>query len=623
MVITLTPFFKCGFTTADDLEFYIRALKGGLLEDAYWYARGQGRFYFLFMKPLYHFPYLIDNFYFTKTIQYGFLILSFILFSVVIRKIFLQKELSIFIFLLLFAFLSIVRPFCFLPVTAYPFYFSFSFSLLMVALLFLIKYYETTQYHYLIISIILSALVILFYETYLIFLFFICLFIFLKTISILGKQTFKNKRFYKEIIPFITIGIIYIIVYVLYRANVQNVGVNYGGAAIATHFNIYHFFKILWNYNLCAIPTYAYYDSQNIMVANSLLTSGHQNNFWYIITHTSVISVVNTLIQCFIFFFLCYKMRNRISWKKIILAILALILLTFSSHLLLAISEKYNPSVGWSSHKGYITTFFSYFFITSLIAFLIYSGIKACYKYKWLKNSFIVMATLSLFFVSTIIGYSNDHLSRDYALTQNSFEMVEKSIKKGMMNDIPDEAIIYSKELCSTSATSGNVIFMQSKYVWRDFIYIKTKKKMNIYDVVENIQENFSDNTQQPIYYISYFDSPKNQDRLLVLSRMNNESINPDEGKNMLGNATANEAKVYYYAPYKEFVFELFIPFSTQPSTIFINDIEYKAIQGINAIKIKNEKKNEEIISFTIKSSEPFLVNKFAVSNLGFVQSIN
>jgi len=113
----------------------------------------------------------------------------------------------------------------------------------------------------------------------------------------------------------------------------------------------------------------------------------------------------------------------------------------------------------------------------------------------------------------------------------------------------------------------ADIIFWQSSFVWRNFVYVKTRKQMNIYDKIEDVREKFSENTQQEIYYISHYDSPKTQDILLILSKINNESINTDEGTNMFYNATSNEAIMYQYSPHNEneiFTFKSEQPFFVQ-----------------------------------------------------------
>ena len=94
VVITLIPFFRVGFTTGDDLEYYLTWLIGDLFTNANIYAHGAGRFYFLITKPIYSLPYIGDNFFLTKVIQYASLLLSFVLFALLVSKIFKSNKLG-------------------------------------------------------------------------------------------------------------------------------------------------------------------------------------------------------------------------------------------------------------------------------------------------------------------------------------------------------------------------------------------------------------------------------------------------------------------------------------------------------------------------------------------------
>ena len=70
-LISLLPFFKVGFTCSDDFQYFITAQHPEIwVGDAMVYARDAGRFYFLITKFFYYIPYLIDNFAYTKAIDY-------------------------------------------------------------------------------------------------------------------------------------------------------------------------------------------------------------------------------------------------------------------------------------------------------------------------------------------------------------------------------------------------------------------------------------------------------------------------------------------------------------------------------------------------------------------------
>ena len=78
-IITLAPLFNVGIITNDDFEYYITSLRGMdyWWEDAQCYANSSGRFYLLLVKPIFYIPYLVDNFFYTKVVQYVTLLVSY------------------------------------------------------------------------------------------------------------------------------------------------------------------------------------------------------------------------------------------------------------------------------------------------------------------------------------------------------------------------------------------------------------------------------------------------------------------------------------------------------------------------------------------------------------------
>jgi hypothetical protein len=198
IIISLSPFFKIGFTTADDLENYMSYLNGTLAEVAKLNAFHAGRFYFLITKPIYSLPYIGDSFVLTKIIQNLSLLLSYFLFSVLIKKVFKSRELAYIMFLLLILATPVSSNY-FLPFIAYPFYFTFSFSLVLISVLLFIKYIDSGKYKFVIFSSVSFFISILFYETYLIFLMLMCLYILFRNISITKgfNKLVRSKIFYK------------------------------------------------------------------------------------------------------------------------------------------------------------------------------------------------------------------------------------------------------------------------------------------------------------------------------------------------------------------------------------------------------------------------------------------
>lgn len=617
IILTLTPFFRIGFTTADDLEYYMSSRQGHVFMDAFAYAKATGRFYFLFMKPLYHIPYLVDNFYFTKIIQYGFLLLSFVLFAFFIWKIFKKKEFALLIFLLLFSFLS-VTPNYHIPIIAYPFYFTASFSIFLGALLFLIKYFETSKNKYLTLSVVLSAIALLFYENYLIFLLFIVAFLFFRNLLIAGKQVFKKRSFYKELLPFCLVGIVYVIIYALYRESVQTEKGLYDGAVFAKNFSFPNFFDILWNYNRSAIPINPYQASLRAIGETIPLVGGHRNNFFYILANAPISVFANTLIQCFLFIFLLRRIKSGIPWKTIRIAALIALLLTFSVHILIAVSEKYNTT-DWHRARGYVTTFYSYFCMTLLLSIFIYSCFKAGYRIKWLRYTIVGIFTLALFYVAIVTGYSNEYLSRNWDRSQNRFTVMDCVLEKGIFDNVADDAIIYSGDMLETTSHFGKGVCKQG-FTWKRYVAVKIGRELNMFDNLEAFTKAAQGGSGKDIYILNKWETPKSNDMLLVLTKINPASINAETGKELFLTATSNEASVYYYSPNDTFRFEFLISDSSAHQEVFVNGepVNY-SIQGINVLDIDNRKKKEPLTSFLLQSEAPFHARSFMVSNIGFV----
>lgn len=618
IIITLYPFLKIGITSADDFGTYLVTRLGTVFEDAIWYAKNQGRFYFVIAKPLYAVPYLIDNFCYTKIVQYATLVLSFILFTVTINKIFKLKEFGWVIFLLLFTFLTVAN--FHIPVVTYPFYFTCSFSIFLLSLLRFLKYTETKKYKFLIQSAILYAITLLFYENYLIFLLFMLGFFICRNIFIQGWKVITKKSLYKEILPFAIVIIIYVCSYFIFRKSIQDEAGFYTGSSFVEDFKLRNFFTVLWNYNKAAFPTYIYHYFRNVIEMFSLLPEGHQHNFGYMLTHSSIMAIINAFIQCFILVFLLNRTKPTISWQKAGLGFLIVFLFTFSVHILVAVSEKYQASDYWRNVSGYITTYYSYFCITLLIGFVIYASIKISYNYKWIHKILIGGFALLVFCISIMISYSNEHLSRAWQQSQNRFIMMDKVLEKGILSKISENSITYAGEM-NPSLYDFGLGICGYPTAWKDYISAKTGKELNIHSLRENFEENILQLPQQSIYYVNYFDSPKTQDILLVLSKIDSNSIKYNCKEKMLDEMTSRETTVYYLSSCKEFTFEFYIPECKHDSTVFINDTGFKVSRGLNAITIDNKNKKEEITSFSVKSSEAFSAKDFSVSSIGHLET--
>lgn len=615
IIITLIPFFNIGFTTGDDLEYYLTYLKGETWNAACIYAQKQGRFFFYFTQPFNSIPYLFDNFYFTKIVQYGTLILSYLLFTQLVYKIFKSKTIAGYTLLLLIMNTAITFN-NHIPFIAYPFYFTFSFCLCLISVLLFIKYTETCQYKYIIYSAILFFITLLFYEAYLIMLFFMCLYIFIRSRKNRGKiQTYHNKTFYKEILPFILIGILYVILYFSFKFFIfqsQHSDNFYEGSSFAKNFSWSHFFDILLQCTIINLPFQSYLYYQENVAFNTLLITGHQNDLWYILTHAQPIAYINALIQCFIFVFLTSKIKHSISWKKIGWGLFIALLVSFAVHILIGISEKYN-SDWYRWMKGYVTSYYSYFFTMLFIILCLYALIKLNSFNKIFHYISIVFCSCLIFSISIITNYTNDNLSREWIRSQHRFVIIDHLIEQKAFDEIPTNAIVYIHDLYHSEQWGHCIVQNYSKI--DDYIILKSKHPMIIANTKDELVQLVAKYPNAPIYYINQKETVKNTELLLSITQINKNSIHFSHEK-PFENANCQTAAIYYYSPTKDFT--LWVNYAQADTThyMIINSDTVWLKNNDRSIAIKSIYKNNPITALHLQSETAMKATQFTVSNM-------
>lgn len=570
--LTLVPFFKVGLTNGDDAEYYMLYMQDKhafnaqheenppplnentfrkYTDNAQAYAKSAGRFYFLITKPLYSLPYIFDNFFLTKCIQYFFLILSFAIFSLLLFQIFKSKWLALITFLFLIIPLSIMPFNYYVPINYYPFFFSFSFSLAMLSLLLLLKYYEKGKYKFVIFSVILYAIAILFYETYLLFLGGIILFILIRNIKKKGFiPIFRSKEFYKEITPYITVAILYISVYFIYRVTIQTDNGFYHGSSFAEQFSLYNFFQIIFGFNNAILPTKIYHLSQDVIAENSLLPWGHHDSFRYILLHSSATWIANAVIQVMLFIFMITHLKPSMNWRTWSIALLLSLLFMIGAHTLIGISDKYNTIYHY--FDGYVTSYYSMFAVALLLVLLFYAAYKLSYRYRYLRIAFFVISSCLIFYTSIITSYTNDHLGRDWERSQNRFMMVGELSKQGAFDIIPEEAIVYAGNLDESSAIYGKNVTWQGFY-WNHFIYAKGGPELKIYKTLDDLEAVMNEDSDRPLYLIQKKENRLNNNMFMIFSEIDKSTLRWDAEDPFCEAICIGEAQLHYYSPMKSY----------------------------------------------------------------------
>ena len=615
IVITLAPFFKVGITSADDLGNYTRYLDGTVFSSSWIFARDAGRFYFIITIPIYSLPYVGDSFIFTKIIQNLFLLLSYAMAAILIKKFFNSREIALLFFLVLVMATPISTNYH-IPFIAYPFYFTFSFALLISAVLLFIKYTETNKYKFLIFSAIIFFISLLFYETYLLFLLFFCIWLFVRNIKLSGgfKNFFKSKTTYKEIVPFASAGLLYVILYFGFRMLLKNEGEIYSGSSFAQNFSWKNFLTVLYELTQTVFPLHIFklnhiYINQLELSYNSSATS-----FISILKNTDLSTIVNIAVQLAIFIYLFLRLKNISGYKKLGLGILFSLLFAFLSHSVLAMAEKYN-TVDAATIKGYVTSYYSYFGIwlaILLFAIIIYKLVK---KNKYLKYTTIVLFSAAFAYVSIVNSYSNQVMARGWEQSQIRFSAINEMIEKEAFKDCPYGSLIYSPDMY-WSDILGYVLVAQG-FNWGTYVNIKSGTQLNIISSADRMIEAHYELPDAKIYRLVKIHTSIDNDVLFVLAEVDKNSINWDKGKDMFVDATCTRAKVYYYSKSNDFVVQFKTVENANNGFALINSVDLSPISnGINQINVRDITDTGILANFDIEFDVPVYTESFSASNM-------
>lgn len=547
--LTMMPFCRIGFTSADDLEYYTTLLRGNFWTDATIYAKYSGRFYFLITKPLYSLPYIFDNFVVTKIFEIGALLFSFGAFAAMILHIFKNRNLTLATFVALLFFTPVTSN-LHIPFIAYPFFFCISFGLSCLAVIAFLRYTETQQYRHVVISAVLFLITTLFYETYLVFVALFCLFVLLRNLYLHGIKNIWGKRsFYKEILPFVLVAILYIGAYFIFRMFVNN---EYDGSSFATHFSLANAWRVMSRCTKIMFPcqTLKLSEVQTVLGHNSLLYTGHYNNLWFMLTHASPIVYVNAALQLFIIGYLLRHYDNKLSYKALFITLGSAVCFALLSHILIAISEKYNAV--WSSWIiGYVTSYYAYFgvILAILAATCLLLKVTSVQHYLHQAACLLIIAISAVLLVLT--GYNNDNLSREWQRIQMSYNAVTEMIDQHAFDQIRDNDILFYPDMYQ-SGEWGYTLYGDDRNEWTYYINLKTLRGLQGCRTVDKLKAMLENDSTARVFYLSKMESNVHNELLLSLSEVDKNTLDLTS-ETPMRTAECQQTTLYYYSPCKEF----------------------------------------------------------------------
>lgn len=602
-ILTLLPFFNVGITNMDDFQYFntARADWEYWKYDATVYAQGQGRFYFLITKYFYYIPYLIDNFAYTKFIQYSSLAICYVLFSILIYKIFRSRELAL-ITMLLLVFNTTVAYFVgYNPPTAYPFYFTFSLIIFISAMLLYNNYTEKGGYWRILTSAVLLFVSLLFYENYIVFIILFLPFIFVRNWKRHGfSGLWKNRLFYMEMIPYAGAILLYLACYFGYRCYITQVlglAPQYMGANVAAKFSWENFFKVVGNFTFYNLPgrIFTFEETKYMLSENSLLIYGHKDSVWFILKHASTVAYINAIIQCVILWLIIRKQRfETVSWKTLALGIFMAITFAISSNVLVASTEKYNAE--WvTKMQSYVTTFFSYFGIMTAIALAIVATLKIRKPY-FMQVAVCLCWCATLFCFSVLNSYINEHLSRAWERSQNRITMIKSIAQEGFFKNIPIDAVIYTEQLLNTSYHGSQICRNSMNFEKYIMLCADNDEEYHFAQDKDELKRLMDFYPRASVFLIQATENKKTNDLLVVFSHI----FRPTDSDN--ATLTADSADVFFLSPAKDYV-------------LYYNTDACTDSMQTNAVTINSSSKTKRITHTVVKGNniDPF---GFSVSGL-------
>ena len=540
-IITFFPLLFTGFATADDFHYYLVTRRGQVVAESQMFAAVAGRFYFLLVKPFYSLPYLYDNMAFVKACQYVPLVLCFLLFAKIVLMVTRSKEIACF-YLLLFLFTLQISKHTSLFVS-YPFYFTFSFFLLLASIYFLIRFYQVSKKRLLIFSALLFGVGLLFYETYIFFLLFAFIIIIANNLNKEVNPKGKIKNILLQFLPFLIIGILYLTAYFVYRIYhpSQYAGTSFDG----TKFTISSFFYFLWRLSYSSFPITVYETSHDVFWDKSDLVTGYSPVLLNLLLSAKVEWIVKGILVAF----LGYKLMNAlppVNIKKLLAGLGIAVLLIFVPHIPLALTVKYRYFVENGDMIGYVTTFFS-FFGTLLFLTLLLSYLVNLFNFsKVVKKIMITIFVFGFFLCSVLTDFSNYTIAKDIRSANLRFYAVDELMKTEEFNSIPAGSPFFAKDLWDNPSYCARGLTEQD-FNWYE--YFEAKNGIT-YPVGRDAGYflDYSKKVEFTPWFLTMRQAEKSEDILLVMAQMA-----PLQPKDSVVNHFADKALIEYYSAAKIF----------------------------------------------------------------------
>lgn len=551
-ILAVSPLFQIGVNSSDDFQYYVTAQRSWdyWAMDHYYYAIS-GRFYFLITKYFYYIPYLLDNFFAAKLIQYGTLFSAYLLFAYLVWRVLHSRQAAALTLLILLFNTVATPPSFFIAVTSYPFYFTFSLIIFLLGCLMYVNHYQCptpTRHWRPWVGGALIFISFLFYETYIVFALMLGIYVFFRHWRNEGlKDSFRSRSFYHETLPLLLAAGIYLLIYFGYRIYLQKYNAEaalYDGTSFnAATFSIANCWRVLYRCAIMALPGQPYFHSQHLMVDNSMLLEGHSNTPFFVLGHASAATWACALLVGALLWWIT-KRFDTLSWKKLLWTALIGIAVALFAHTLISMSEKYNTQ--WASWiRGYVTTLFSYFGVALVLMAAVLASLKGIQHLRWQKVVRSFWCILIVFF-AVLNGYSNEHISRALSCNQNRVTAINLIGESGFFDQMPQGSILYTDALYRISPMAFSITNADYTNDIDNLIALRANHKILSTNKLQSVNTFREENPEAPLYVINAIPTQKAGELLVVIAPVDSLSSPVEDIR-------TSHADLFYLSPEKHY----------------------------------------------------------------------
>ena len=352
-VPTFLPLLHTGLTNSDAIIFHYAVIThpefGSLFDLGHQYFLHTGRLTHLLTGWIMYLPFAAHSNALFLLLVILPILLDFLLAILLIRKYSRNESVAQLAALLMLCGFAIHTGFS--GSIGFPFWFSSSFLLLLISLFFLLRYKENRKRRELVLSALFMFLTTTFYEAYLAYYLVIYLILRSQYDNRLYRDKESRRKFFKELLPFVIGGLLYILAYIIVSKSVPT---HYTG--VKWSFSLLNTLRSWGNIILYSIPGMSFYQYR-ILLAGITGDPQFHYPFFYMLVHAGTTAWAKGLLAVALFYGILSAADLKTTGRRLWIALLIAVMMATLPHLLLCCSSKYVQDIP----DSYVTTYFANF----------------------------------------------------------------------------------------------------------------------------------------------------------------------------------------------------------------------------------------------------------------------